>query len=143
MSINRRKSRGPVVTSDRRGKRSDVPAEAAQLYLEAIAERNNIRAIALTDRDGFLVAGSGPDCDLMELGAAGAACAHGHSDSASAVFDTMADDDDFYASNLSIGEETFCIASLGARVRSLKETTAALSRILSPADGPSRRLRAN
>lgn len=145
MSMIRRKSRGPVVTSDRRGKRSDIPAEAARLYLEAVAERNNIRAVALSDRDGLLVAGSGDDCNLMELGALGAACAHGHGheDAAAELFDTVAKDDDLYASHLSIGEETFCIASLGARVRSLKETTAALSRILSPAPQAARRLGTN
>jgi len=33
MTTNRRKSRGPVTTTDRRTNRSDVPQEAARLYL--------------------------------------------------------------------------------------------------------------
>lgn len=141
----RRKSRGPVVTADRRAKRSEMPAEAARLYLEAVAERNNIRAMALTDRDGLLVAGSGQGDKVVELGALGAACAHGHGKGHAAVemFDAVAKGDDVYASHLSIGEETFCIASLGARVKSLKETTAALSRILSPVLQSARRLGTN
>jgi predicted regulator of Ras-like GTPase activity (Roadblock/LC7/MglB family) len=134
MSKIRRKSRGPV-TTERRKTRSEVPQEAARLYLEALAQRNNIRAAALAAEDGLLVAGTEGTYDLAGLAALGAACANGggsdeHTD---ALMDKVVKDDDLYASSVPVGDETFYLATVGARVRSIKDTGAALARILSTA----------
>jgi hypothetical protein len=138
MNKTRRKSRGPV-TTERRKNRSDVPQEAARLYLEAVAEQNNIRAVALAGEDGLLVAGTQGDVDLAELAALGAACAKGDGEDerTDALMDKVVKDDDLYASSVAIGDETFYLTSVGARVRSVKSTTSALARILAPAIPPS------
>jgi hypothetical protein len=79
------------------------------------------------------------------LAALGAACAKSADDDGGTGPDStrvgahMGDvlrDEDLYASSISIGDRTFYLASVGARVRSVKDTAAALSRILSPPDKP-------
>jgi hypothetical protein len=52
---------------DRRTKRSADRAEALQYLVEAVADRNDVRAIALVDDAGRLVAGVGMPRDLMGL----------------------------------------------------------------------------
>jgi hypothetical protein len=132
MKTTRRKSRG-VVRTDQRKNRSDVPLEAARLYLEAVADRSDARALALANEDGLLVAGTRGSYDLDGLAAVGAACVsgQGESDVVSAMIEDVIGGEDLYASGLTIQGNSFCLASVGARVRSVKDTTAALSRILS------------
>lgn len=134
MTKSRRKSRGPVPTTERRTNRSDVPQEAARLYLEAAAERQGIKAVALAGDDGLLIAGTADDIDLNDLAAVGAACGKGGGDerTTEALLDRVAENDDLYASSVPIGGSTYYLASVGARVRSVKEAGAALSRILTP-----------
>ena len=99
MKSNRRKSRGPV-RSDQRTNRSDVPQEAARLYLKAVAERSDVRALALASEEGLLVAGTEGDYDLHGLAALGAACAKSEPDSAhvDSLMDRVVKDEDVYAS---------------------------------------------
>lgn len=132
MTKSRRKSRGPVTTTERRSNRSHVPQEAARLYLEAAAERHGIRAVALAGEDGLLVAGSEGDVDLNDLAAVGAACGKGcgDHDTTNAILDRVTEGDDLYASSLSIGGSTYYLTTVGARVRSVKEAGLALTRIL-------------
>jgi hypothetical protein len=134
MTKSRRKSRGPVTTTERRSNRSDVPQEAARLYLEAAAERQGIRAVALAAEDGLLVAGTPGDVDLNQLAAVGAACGKGAGADATteALLDRVAEGDDLYASSLAIGGSTYYLTSVGSRVRSVKAAGTALTRILSP-----------
>jgi hypothetical protein len=64
----------PAVASDsgdRRRVRSEIPTEAMALLLSATAERSSLRGIALSDADGFALAGSG-DIDADELAMIGA-----------------------------------------------------------------------
>src|SRR5829696_4140608 len=112
MTKSRRKSRGPVTTNERRTNRSDVPQEAARLYLEAAAERQGIRAVALAGEDGLLVAGTPGEIDLNELAAVGAACGKGAASEATteALLDRVAEGDDLYASTLAIGGSTYYLA---------------------------------
>ncbi|MCK6586904.1 MAG: hypothetical protein HUU21_04770 [Polyangiaceae bacterium] len=134
MMKSRRKSRGPVTTNERRTNRSDVPQEAARLYLEAAAERQGIRAVALAGEDGLLIAGTSGDVDLNDLAALGAACGNGAGDhlTTEALLDRVAGADDLYASSVPIGGDTYYLTSVGTRVRSVKDAGAALSRILAP-----------
>ena len=133
MSNSRRKSRGPVTTTERRTNRSDVPQKAARLYLEAAAERQGIRAVALAGEDGLLIAGTADDIDLDDLAAIGTACGKGAGThrTTEALLERVADGDDLYASSVPIGGSTYYLTSVGARVRSVKQAGAALSRILS------------
>ena len=134
MIKSRRKSRGPVTTTERRAHRSDMPQEAARLYLEAAAERNGIRAVVLAAEDGLLIAGTPCEIDLNDLAAIGAACGKGVGGHATteALLDRLTDGDDLYASSLAIGGTTYYLASVGSRVRSVKAVGTALTRILSP-----------
>jgi hypothetical protein len=132
MTKNRRKSRGPVTTTERRSNRSDVPQEAARLYLEAAAERQGIRAVALAGEDGLLIAGTAGDVDLNDLAAVGAACAKGAEHTTEALLDRVSEGDDLYASSVPIGGSTYYLTSVGSRVRSVKEAGTALARILAP-----------
>jgi len=59
------------MTNDRRRKRSDMVQEALSLYLEALAERSRIKAMALSNEDGLLVAGAGRGYDHEWLAALG------------------------------------------------------------------------
>jgi hypothetical protein len=142
MKTTRRRSRG-VVRTDQRKNRSDVPLEAARLYLEAVAGRSDARALALSNEDGLLVAGTRGDYDLEGLAAVGAACVQGQAEIevVETMIDSVAGGADLYASGLTIEGSSFCLTSVGARVRSVKDTTAALSRILAlaparPETGP-------
>jgi hypothetical protein len=58
-------------TAERRRVRSEVPTEAMASLLSATAERSSLRGIALSDADGFALAGSG-DIDADELAMIGA-----------------------------------------------------------------------
>src|SRR6188768_1343542 len=98
MKSIRRKSRGQV-RSDERRNRSDVPLEAARLYLEAAAGRCDARALTLAQEDGLLVAGTRGDYDLDGIAAIGAACVRGDGDSAAVerMIDDVAGGEDVYA----------------------------------------------
>lgn len=64
-------TRPPPAAADRRRTRSEVPSEAIALLLEATRERSSVRGIALSDADGFALAGAG-DIDADELAMIGA-----------------------------------------------------------------------
>lgn len=138
MNNIRRKSRG-VVRGDERKNRSEVPLEAARLYLEAAADRSNALALALATSEGLLIAGTRGDFDLDGIAAIGVACARGESDDAlvDRTIDEVALGEDVYATGVTIADMPFYLMSVGARVRSVKDTAAALSRILSPVLGAS------
>jgi hypothetical protein len=133
MKSNRRKSRS-VIRGEERKNRSDVPLEAARLYLEAVAGRCDASALALSTEDGFLLAGTPGDYDLSGIAAVGAACARGESENSAVdeMMDTVARGEDVYASSITIADKPFYLTSVGARVRSVRDATVALSRILSP-----------
>lgn len=127
-----RKSRG-TIRGDERRNRSEVPLEAARLYLESVAGRCEAQALALGTYDGLLIAGTRGDLDLDTLSAIGAACVRGESEH-EAIQQTMDDvmlGQDIFASLITIGDQTFHLTSVGARVPSVKAAQAALSRILS------------
>lgn len=64
---------------ERRTNRSSTPAEAVHLFLEAVAARHGLEALALTNEDGLLMAGArtpeGSGLDLDWIGAVGCVCA--------------------------------------------------------------------
>lgn len=133
MNNGRRKSRAAVRLEQRRN-RSEVPQEAACLYLEAAAERCEARALALASEDGLLVASTRGGYDMHGIAAVGAACANGHAEGPllDRMMDKLAPGEDLYASGVTIGDKVFYLTSVGARVRSVKSAAADLARILGP-----------
>jgi hypothetical protein len=64
---------------ERRRNRSESPEEAARLFLQSIAARRGLAALALTNDDGLLIAAAtAPGTDIDDLGwigAVGSVCA--------------------------------------------------------------------
>jgi hypothetical protein len=58
--------------NERRNRRSEKAHEAITLFLESLREKVGLAAVALTTRDGLLVAGAGANVDLEWMGALGA-----------------------------------------------------------------------
>src|SRR5262249_4800143 len=67
--------------NERRTNRSDVPGGALRLYSQALADRHRLRALALSNEDGLLIAGTAAPgdeaLDLDWIGAVGCVCALG------------------------------------------------------------------
>jgi hypothetical protein len=61
------------MTHERRNRRSEKAHEAMTLFLESLREKSGLTAVALTTRDGLLVAGAGRTVDVEWMGALGAA----------------------------------------------------------------------
>lgn len=60
--------------NERRRQRSEKTHEAMTLFLESLREKAGLLAVALTTKDGLLVAGVGQNLDLEWMGALGASC---------------------------------------------------------------------
>ena len=115
---------------ERRKNRSEVPTEAASLFLESMASRSNLRAVALAAEDGFLVCGAaagGFDCDtLAAIGAAQRSPSGVRRD----LVERFASPERLHTSRLDIGGETFYLASIGERRPRTERAAVALRRIL-------------
>lgn len=61
---------------DRRRHRSEIPAEAARLYLQAVADRQDLDAVTLANEDGLLIAAvARVPLELPWVAALGSVCA--------------------------------------------------------------------
>jgi hypothetical protein len=126
------------MNTERRKNRSDSPLEAANLYLRAAVQGQNVHAVAIANEDGFLVAAAGKGYDLQGLaslgpvygGHQGDGIGHGFPE---ALVDDVTHGDDLYAAALELCGETFYVTSIGARLPRQRETEVALQRILAPA----------
>lgn len=99
---------------ERRVRRSSTPAEALELYLNALAERTNARAIAVADPDGLLVGGVGAG-DLEVLAALGA---------------DAAPDAKVHDATLDCGGMPLRLYAIDGKKPPLRETAQAVTRIL-------------
>jgi hypothetical protein len=121
-----------MTTSERRKNRSEIPQEAMALYLASIAARNSLKALALANEDGLLVAGAGGGYNLEWLAALGPVCADG--EPSNGALGTLVEDvtggEDLYASAVKIGDQTLYLTSVGARLPRQKEAIATIRRIL-------------
>ena len=119
------------MVNERRKSRSEVPNEAASLFLESMAVRNHLRALVLAGGDGLLMAGTrgGFDCD----GLAALGVAHGNRMSVRReLADSILGGERMHTSSLDIGGQTFYLTSVGVRGLSPEEAGPALRRILGP-----------
>lgn len=121
-----------MTTTERRKNRSEVPQEAISLFLEAIAARNSLKALALANEDGFLVAGAGRGCNLEWLAALGPVCAspEGARAAITSLIEDVTGGEDLFASAVTIAGQTLYLTSVGARVPRQKEAAETLQRIL-------------
>jgi hypothetical protein len=115
--------------TERRQCRSSSPGQAVELYLQSVARRAGMRAIALADEQGLLVAGSGDDQVLEQLAAVGAAREADAGPWRELLLE-VAGDSVFMGYPLNIGGLCFCVAALGGADMPWCEIEDALGRIL-------------
>jgi hypothetical protein len=113
--------------NERRQRRSGRKSEALLLLLEAVRERSNISSIAIIDGRGLVVAGNGPERELLVLGAVAAPAASGAFD---ADCERLTAGTDVVSCPLAIGERKMYLAALGERVRRMPEAARGATRIL-------------
>jgi hypothetical protein len=112
---------------DRRKRRSGRKDEALKLLLEAVRERSDISSIAIIDGHGTVVAGAGPERELLVLGEVAAPAARG-------AFDLRCEEltsgTDVVSCPLQNGERRLYLAALGERVARMPEAARGVARIL-------------
>jgi hypothetical protein len=113
--------------NERRRRRSGRRDEALQLLLDAVRERSDISSIAIIDGRGLVVAGAGPERELLVLGAVAEPAASG-------VFDVecerLTEGTDVVSCPLALGERRLYLAALGDRVSRMPEAARGVARIL-------------
>lgn len=115
---------------ERRSKRSHDPEEALQYLMEAVHDRSEVRAIALVDGIGKIVAGTGTARDLAALSWIAGPVSRGEPciDLGHVTADT-----DVLARAVHAGGRTLYLAALGERVRRMPDAARAVERILASA----------
>jgi hypothetical protein len=114
-----------TITTERRSERTTTRSGAIFLLLDAILDKSDVQAIALTNEAGFVVASTRGRCDASRLANAGLATLRGESG------DDL-DGADVFAHPILLNGMPYALVSMGARVPCLRETTASLARILAP-----------
>jgi hypothetical protein len=117
----------PTVVKERRRRRSGRKDEALRLLLDAVRERSEISSIAIIDGRGLVVAGSGPENELLVLGAVAGRAASGPLDPAC---ERLTEGTDVMSCPLALGERRLYLAALGDRVRRMPEAARGVARIL-------------
>lgn len=112
---------------ERRRRRSKRKNEALRLLLEAVKERSAISSIALVDGRGLVLAGTGPERELLVLGAVAGQAASGAFDSTSERLTTGTD---VVSCPLAVGERQLYLAALGDRVARMPDAARGVARIL-------------
>ena len=117
------------MTNDRRKRRSALRDEAAKLYLKSLARRMGLRAVAVADLHGFLVAGAGDEALLEPLAAAGALNSEPGAPWREFVRE-FAEPGEFSCTPIDLGGLSLCVAALGDTAVSAQDVGVALCRIL-------------
>lgn len=116
--------------TERRFNRSDVPAEAARLYLQALASRRGHSALTLADSDGLLIADNNPGVDT-EAVAAIAPLAWGHRPAASSgLLGLVTRGESLRVWDIEMDGRTYYLAALGGEASRPEEAASGLERIL-------------
>lgn len=111
---------------ERRRNRSEDPNEALCHLLESVRQRSDVTSMAIVDDCGAVVAGVGPENELLVLGAVAAPAASGAFDPAC---DRLTSGTDVLACPLAI-DGTMYLAALGQRVSRMPEAARSVARIL-------------
>jgi hypothetical protein len=113
--------------NERRRRRSGHKDEALRLLLEAVRDRSAISSIAIIDPLGLVIAGAGPEDELLVLGAVAKPAASGPLD---ALGEELTEGTDVMSCPLALGEQRLYLAALGARVARMPEAARGVVRIL-------------
>ena len=113
---------------DRRSDRRNVPEEAIERYLGALAQRLGASAMVLADGDGRVACAGGAGIPLARLGELGVASACGAPEAMGAL-ERLAGDEDLYTHAWSAGGTSFRLISLRARVPRVREVASTVQRI--------------
>lgn len=116
--------------TERRRERSTTPAEAARLFLKAVAREQGHTALALADSDGLLIADNGPDLDT-EAVAAVAPLAWGHrAGAASGLLGLVTRGAPLRVWDIEMEGRTYFLAAVGGADKRPKGAARSLERIL-------------
>lgn len=114
---------------ERRKRRSEMVSEAASLYLEAVIERNRLKAMTLSTEDGLLVSGAGNGYDHEWLAALGA---FDNAERLAPMIDEFTHGQGLMAFDVPIHGRTLRLAVVGDEAPSVEAAGIALSRIFAP-----------
>lgn len=113
---------------DRRRRRSELPAEAAKLYLQALAERHRLSAVALVDADGFIVVVTPEEATLEGEAAIAPLCARGTEPAP--LDERHRGEETVWAWRVEIEGHAYFLVARGERAPAASEADQALRRIL-------------
>lgn len=116
------------MNNERRRKRSDMVQEAVRLYFEAVMERSRIKAMALANEEGLLVAGAGGGYDHEWLAALGVA---NNKEQVEDMVQEISRGEGIVSWDVPIHGRTLRLSAVG-RTRMDEDTSIALSRIFAP-----------
>lgn len=116
---------------ERRHKRSAQRVEALQYLVEAVADRSEVRSVALVDERRRIVAGMGMPGDLAGLARVAGAVARGEP---SADLEKVTEGTDLLTRRIAIGDRAVYLAALGTRVRRMSDAATAVARIFADSD---------
>ncbi len=113
---------------DRRAKRSQNPDEALQFLIEAVADRSEVRAVALVNARGRLLAGTGSPRDLTGLARISGPAARGGD---CPEFEEVTRDTDLFSRAVTVHASTVYLSALGTRIRKMQDAVNGIGRIVS------------
>jgi hypothetical protein len=115
--------------NERRRQRSEMVQEAVRLYFEAVMERSRIKAMALANEDGLLVAGAGGGYDHEWLAALGVAEGGEH---LSEIIEEVTRGDGLVSWDVAIHGRTLRLSAVVPGGAPVEDTSVTLSRIFAP-----------
>jgi hypothetical protein len=117
--------------TERRTKRSPRPDEALQLLIEALADRSDVRAVALVNARGRVLAAAGAPTDIAGVARLARPIADGEEHP---EFDAITEDTDFFTRKVEVEavgvSSTVYLAALGTRLRRMQDTVNGIGRIV-------------
>lgn len=122
--------------NERRTHRSEIPGEAARLYLQAVADRGGLDALTLANEDGLLMAAAareGVDLDPRWIAAVGCVCAvpGRRGPSLGSMVERVTGGRTLASREITIRGERLYVTAVGGALPAAPEMTAAVERILS------------
>lgn len=118
---------------ERRTHRSPNPAEAARLYLQALAERHELAALTLANEDGLLIAAAGgAPLDLEWIAAVGCVCAirGRRGPSLGSLVERLTGGAELHSVELTLRGERLYVTAVGGALPAHAGMAAAVERIL-------------
>lgn len=121
---------------EQRTHRSSIPAEAARLYLQALADRHHLAALTLANEDGLLIAaagtGAGEALDPEWIAAVGCVCAIGgrRGPSLGSLVERATGGQQLQSAEMMLRGERLYVTAVGGALPAREGMAAAVERIL-------------